>query len=74
MGEIGHAYKILIGKPERKRSLGRPGRRLENNIGVDLEEIGCKLVDEYTRLRMRTSGGIHTEPVQSRLPYHTVFL
>jgi hypothetical protein len=39
MGEMGNAYKILVGKPEGKRLLGRPRHRLEDNIRVDLKEI-----------------------------------
>jgi hypothetical protein len=35
-----NAYRILVGKPEGKRPLGRPGRRLVGNINVDLREIG----------------------------------
>ena len=34
------AFKILTGKPTGKRPLGRPRRRWEDNIGMDLEEIG----------------------------------
>ena len=34
------AFKILTGKPTRKRSLGRPRRRCEDNIRMDFEEIG----------------------------------
>jgi hypothetical protein len=33
-------YSVLVGKPERKRPLRRPGRRLKDNIKVDLREIG----------------------------------
>jgi hypothetical protein len=33
-------YKVLVGKPEGKRPLGRPRRRLENGIRMDLREIG----------------------------------
>ena len=33
-------YKVLVGKPERKRPLGRPRRRWEDNIKMDLEEVG----------------------------------
>ena len=40
MEEGGRAFKILIGKPTGKRSLGRPRRRLEDNISTDLKEIG----------------------------------
>jgi hypothetical protein len=39
MGEKGNAYRILVGKPEGKRPLGRPRRRWVNNIKVDLREI-----------------------------------
>ena len=39
--EVGRsAFKILIGKPSGKRPLGRPRRRWEDNIRMDLEEIG----------------------------------
>jgi hypothetical protein len=40
MGEKGNAYRILVGKPEGKRLLGRPRRRWEDNIKMDLREIG----------------------------------
>jgi hypothetical protein len=34
-------YRVLVGKPERKRPLGRPRRRWEDNIKADLQEVGC---------------------------------
>jgi hypothetical protein len=34
-------YAVLVGKPEGKRPLGRPRRRWENNIRMDLQEVGC---------------------------------
>ena len=34
-------YRILVGKPEGKRSLGRPRRRWKDNIKMDLREVGC---------------------------------
>ena len=34
-------YKFLVGKPEGKRPLGRPRRRWEDNIKMDLQEVGC---------------------------------
>ena len=40
MEEGRSAFKILTGKPTGKRSLGRPRRRWEDNIKMDLEEIG----------------------------------
>ena len=33
-------YRVLVGKPEGKRPLGRPRRRLEDNIKMDLQELG----------------------------------
>jgi hypothetical protein len=41
MGEKRNAYRILLGKPEGKRQLGRPRRRWVDNIKIDLREIGC---------------------------------
>jgi hypothetical protein len=40
MKEKRNAHRILVGKPERQRSLGRPRCRWENNIKMDLREIG----------------------------------
>jgi hypothetical protein len=40
MGEKWNAYRILVGKPERKRLLGRPRCRWVNNTKMDLREIG----------------------------------
>jgi hypothetical protein len=40
MGEERKVYKVLVGKPEGKRPLGRPGRRWEDGIRMDLREIG----------------------------------
>jgi len=34
-------YRVLVGKPEGNRLLGRPRRRLEDNIMMDLQEVGC---------------------------------
>jgi len=36
---------VLVGKPEGKRPLGRPGRRWEDNIKMDLQELGCGDMD-----------------------------
>jgi hypothetical protein len=41
MGEGRGVYRVLVGKPEGKRPLGRPRRRWEDNIRMDLQEVGC---------------------------------
>ena len=40
MGEDRVVYRMLVGKPEGRRPLGRPGRRWEDNIKMDLQEVG----------------------------------
>jgi hypothetical protein len=45
MGKMRNLYKIVVGKPRRKRPLGRPRHRWEDNIGMDLREIGRKVMD-----------------------------
>jgi hypothetical protein len=37
--------RILVGKPEGKRPLGRPGHRWEDNVKMDLKEVGSEIVD-----------------------------
>ena len=38
-------YRVLVGGSEGKRTIGRPGRRCEDNIKVDLQELGCGVMD-----------------------------
>ena len=45
MGEERGVYKVLLGKPEGKRPLGRPRRRWVDNIRMDLQEVGRRYVD-----------------------------
>jgi hypothetical protein len=45
MGEERNVYRVLMGKPERKRPLGRPRHRWEDGIGMNLREIGWGSVD-----------------------------
>jgi hypothetical protein len=45
MGNKRNAYRLLMGKPEGKRPLGRPRRRLVDNIRMDLGEVGWGNVD-----------------------------
>jgi hypothetical protein len=41
MGKRRGAYRALVGKPEGRRPLGRSRRRWEDNIKIDLREVGC---------------------------------
>jgi hypothetical protein len=45
IGEKSNVCKLLVGKPEGKRPLGRPRRRWMDNIKIDLLEIGLSIVD-----------------------------
>jgi hypothetical protein len=45
MGERRGVHRVLVGKPEGKKPLGRPRRRWEDNIKMDLQEIGCGGMD-----------------------------
>jgi hypothetical protein len=41
MGEKKGVYRVLVGKPEGKRPFGIPRRRWEDNIKLNLQEVGC---------------------------------
>jgi len=45
MGERRGVYRVLVGKPEGKRPLGRPRSRWEDNIKMDLQDVGCGGMD-----------------------------
>ena len=45
MGEGRGVYRVLVGKPEGERPLGRPRRRWEDNIRMDLQEVGVGYED-----------------------------
>jgi hypothetical protein len=45
MGEGRGVCRVLVGKPEGKRLLGRPRRRWEDNVRMDLQEVGCGCED-----------------------------
>jgi hypothetical protein len=53
VGERRGVYRVLVGKPEGKRPLGRPRHRWEDNIRMDLQEVGCR----SSWLGIRTGGG-----------------
>ena len=58
MGEERGVYRVLVGKLEGKRPLGRPRGRWVDNIGTDLQEVGCRYMDwigvAQDRYRWRT--------------------
>jgi len=45
MGEKRVMYRVLVGKPERRRPLGIPRRRWVDNIRTDLQDVGCVYMD-----------------------------
>jgi hypothetical protein len=63
MGAKRNAYRVLVGKPEGKRPLGRPRRMLEDNIRMDLREIGWGGMDWI---------GLAQDRDQWRAPVNTV--
>jgi len=54
MGEGKVVCRVLVGKPEGKRPLGRPKCRWEDNINVNLQEVGCGVWTESGWLRIGT--------------------
>ena len=55
MGERRDVYRVLVGKPEGKRPLGRPRSRWEYNIKIDIQDVGCEGMDwiELAQVRDR---------------------
>jgi hypothetical protein len=56
MGEGRGVHRVLVGKPEGKRPLGRPRRRWEDNIKMDVQEVGV-VGTGWSWLRIGTGGG-----------------
>jgi hypothetical protein len=52
------AYRVLVGRPEGKRPLGRHRRRWEDNIKIDLQEVGWGAWNGLIWLRIGTGGGL----------------
>ena len=55
IGEKRVVYRVLVGKPEGKRPLGRPRRRWVDNIRMDLQEVGCGYNNWFGRAQDRDS-------------------
>jgi hypothetical protein len=58
MGEGRGVYRVFVGRPEGKRPLGRPRRRWEDNIKLDLREIEIDGGTGFSWLRIGSSGGL----------------
>jgi len=58
MRDGGGAYRFLMGRPEKMRPLGRPGRKWEDNIQMYLQEIGREAWSGLIWLRIGTGGGL----------------
>jgi hypothetical protein len=58
MGEGRCAYRVLVGRPEGRRQLGRPRYRWEDNIKIDLQEVGWGAWTGLIWLRIRIGGGL----------------
>jgi hypothetical protein len=56
MGEKRNVYRLLVGKPEGKRPLGRPTHRCIDNIKIDLLEVRLMLWTGLVWLRIGTGG------------------
>jgi hypothetical protein len=64
-------YRVLVGKPERKRPLGRPRRRWEDNIKFNLQELECGIVDWIEMAQDRESWQILVNAVMNlRVSYY----
>jgi hypothetical protein len=71
MGEKRNAYRILVGKPEGRRPLGRPRRRWMDNIKMDLREIGWDGVDSVDLAQDRDQWRALVNTVMNlRVPYN----
>ena len=57
LGDRRDVYRVSMGKPKGRRPLGRPRRRWEDNIKMDLQEVGCGVWTGSSWLRIGTGGG-----------------
>jgi len=56
MGERAGVYRVLVGKPEGKRPLGRPRHRWEDNIKMNIQEVRCGVWTGTSWLRIGKGG------------------
>jgi len=58
MGQRRHVYRVLVGQPEGMRPFGRLRHKLEFNIKMDLQEVGCGVWTGLIWLRIGTGDGL----------------
>jgi len=63
MGEWRGVYRVLVGKPEGKRPIGRPKLRFEDNIKMDLRDVGCGDMDWIDLAQDRDRWRVFVNPV-----------
>jgi hypothetical protein len=77
-------YRVLVGNPEGKRPLGGPRRRYEDNVKMDLREIGIDVANWFQLAQDRVHGGfcehgnepsgsIRKQDIFDKLSYHQLF-
>jgi transcription termination factor 2 len=68
-GERRGVYRVLVGKPEGRKPLGRPRRRWKDNIKMDLQEVGCEGMDWIAVAQNRNRWRALVNPVMNiRVP------
>ena len=68
MGKRRGIYRVLVRKPEGKRPLRRPRHRWEDNIKMDLQEVGFGLWNGSSWLSIGTGGGLVNAVINLRVP------
>ena len=65
MGERRRVYRVFVGKPEGKRPHGRPRRRWEDNIKMNLQEVRCGVMDWIDLVQDRDSWRVFLNAVMN---------